>query len=144
MAMADRTLRAADPAVVAVFEAYPARVRGPLLDLRQLILATAEATPCVGTLIETLKWGQPSYLPATPRTGTTVRIDRIKTAEDAYGLYFHCQTTLVDDFRAMFSGQFLFEGNRAIHLSADKRPDALALGRCVALALTYHLRNRQR
>jgi len=47
----------ANPAVAAVFAAYPARVRAKLLALRRLILETAAKTPGVGALEETLKWG---------------------------------------------------------------------------------------
>lgn len=130
----------ADPAVAAVFEAYPARVRTSLLVLRDLILTTAEQTPGVGAITETLKWGQPAYLPVKPRIGTTVRIDRVKSDDAAYAIYFHCQTTLIDDFRSMFANTFTFEGNRAILLSAGQRPDEAALRRCVAMALTYHCR----
>ena len=49
----------ANPAVEAVFDAYPEPARGRLMALRRLILETAAATEGVGPLEETLKWGQP-------------------------------------------------------------------------------------
>jgi len=60
--------------VAAVFRAYPAPLRARLLALRRLIFDTAAETDGVGPLDETLKWGQPSYLTAASRSGTTIRI----------------------------------------------------------------------
>ena len=131
-----------DPAVAAIFGSYPATVRGPLLAVRALILATAAQTPGVGAVVETLKWGQPAYLPAQPHIGTTIRIDRLKTDAAGYAVFFHCQTRLVDDFRKIFRETFAFEGNRAILLSAREAVDEAALCHCFELALTYHLRRR--
>ena len=86
--------RFADPAVAAVFAAYPAALRKRLLALRDLALRdlvfdVAARTEGVGSLTETLKWGQPSYLTQQTRSGSTVRIDRLKTG-DGCALYFHC------------------------------------------------------
>src|SRR6185436_187895 len=86
--------RAPGPAVAAVFEIYPPRLREALLALRGLILAVASEAGV--EVVETLKWGQPSYLPARPRVGTTVRIDALKGSADGYAMYVHCQTTLMD------------------------------------------------
>jgi hypothetical protein len=134
--------RRANPAVEAAFGAYPGRVRARLLALRRLILDTARATEGVGTLEETLKWGQPSYLTAETRSGSTIRIDQVKPAADQYAVYFHCQTNLVETFRELYP-ELRFEGNRAILLDAREKPPEAALRHCVALALTYHLRRRK-
>ena len=127
-------------AVRAAFEAYPATLRADLLALRQLIFDTAGETEGVGGLIETLKWGQPAYVPSRPRTGSTVRIGVFKPADQKYGIFFHCQTTLVPTFRALYGNRFLFQGDRAIVLSRGEKVPKDALGHCIALALTYHLK----
>ena len=88
-------------AVETAFAAYPAPVKAKLLALRQLIFDTARATKGVGALQETLKWGQPSYLTAATGSGSTIRIDRIKSAANQYAVYFHCQTNLVETFREL-------------------------------------------
>jgi Domain of unknown function (DU1801) len=130
------------PEVAAVFAACPAPTRAKLLALRQLILETAAATPGVGELTETLKWGQPSYVTARSKSGSTVRIDALKSPAGGYAMYFHCQTTLVDGFKEMFGELFRYEGNRAIQFGlADTLPKA-ELSHCIAQALTYHLRKR--
>jgi hypothetical protein len=131
-----------DPAVEAVFSAYPKPLRAKLLALRRLIFETAKTTAGVGRLEETLKWGQPSYLTAETKSGSTVRIDRVKSTADRYAIYFHCQTDLVETFRELYPTELNYAGNRSILLDAgDKVPHA-ALRHCVALALTYHLNRR--
>lgn len=59
-----------DATVAAVFEADPAELRKRLMRLRLLIYETAAATEGVGPLVETLKWGQASYLTSASGSGT--------------------------------------------------------------------------
>jgi hypothetical protein len=129
--------------VEAVFDAYPKPLKARLLALRRLIFATAKATPGVGALQETLKWGQPSYLTPESKSGSTIRIDRVKSAASQYAIYFHCQTDLVETFRELYPTEFSYGGNRCMLLEAtDKLPEA-PLRHCIALALTYHLNKRK-
>jgi hypothetical protein len=114
-----------------------------LLALRQLIFDTVNTVEGVGPLEESLKWGQPSYLTSETKSGSTVRIDRIKSAANQYAAYFHCQTNLVETFRELYPTELSFSGNRAIILNADKAIPEPALRHCVALALTYHLNKRK-
>ncbi|NNL73969.1 MAG: hypothetical protein HKP29_11450, partial [Silicimonas sp.] len=79
------------PEVEAVFDTYPVAARTCLMAARAVIFEAAE-TAGVGPLRETLKWGQPAYLPEAPRTGTTVRMG---LDGGAPAVLFHCQTTLV-------------------------------------------------
>ena len=130
------------PAVDAVFEACPAPVKAKLLALRRLILDTAKATKGVGRIEEALKWGQPSYLTAETGSGSTIRIDRVKSADNQVAVFFHCQADLVDTFRELYP-KLSYSGNRAILLDADKKLPEAELRHCVALALTYHLRKRK-
>jgi hypothetical protein len=129
-----------DPAVAAAFDARPPTVRRALLALRGLILETGRSAPGVGDVVETLKWGQPAYRPARPRVGTTVRIDGVKGRDDAIGMYFHCQTTLVPTFRELYPELGEFQGNRAIVFPLGRELPEDAIRHCVARALTYHLK----
>ena len=133
----------ADPAVDAVFNAYPKALRTKLLVLRRLIFETARTTKGVGALQETLKWGQPSYLTPETKSGSTIRIDRVKSAAGQYAVYFHCQTGLVETFRALYPTELSFGGNRSILLNAKEALPRAALRHCVELALTYHLSKRK-
>lgn len=128
-----------DPAVKAVFAAYDPRLRARLLGLRELIFSAA-ATAKVGALSETLKWGQPAYRPVKAKTGTTVRIDALRGADDKYALFVPCSTTLIASFRERYAREMLFEGNRAVVFSLGAKVPEKALTHCIAMALTYHAR----
>lgn len=112
--------------------------------LRQLVLDVAAETQGVGPLEETLKWGQPSYLTAKSGSGSTIRIDRIKSRDGGYAMYFNCQSTLVDSFREMYRSELRFEGNRSIVFDAKDEVAVEPLSHCISLALTYHLRKQRR
>lgn len=134
--------RFGDGRVAAVFKDYPPGLRARLMALRELVFETAAKTAGVGPLSETLKWGQPSYLTAESGSGTTIRIDRLKSGDDGYAIYFHCQSGLVETFRTIYPDTFAYEGKRAIVLVAKDRVPTRALGHCIALALTHHLRKK--
>ena len=129
-----------EPAVKAAFDRHPAPLRDALLEVRGLILATARNTPRVGPIVETLKWGEPAYLPRAPRVGTTVRLDAVKGSKNDYAVLFHCQTTLVESFRVLYPDVFRFEGRRAIVLTVGEPLPEAPFSHCIARALTYHLR----
>lgn len=130
-----------DPRIEGVLAAYPFRLRRNLLRIRDLIFAVAEDAD-VGGLIETLKWGQPAYMPARPRTGTTVRIDAFGDL-DHYAVFFHCRTGLVSTFRTLYPEAFIFHGERAIILSVGSSLPENPLKHCISLALTYHLTSQR-
>ena len=131
-----------DNGVAAVFGSYPRTVRAKLLALRKLILDTAAKTNGVGALQETLKWGQPSYLTAKSKSGTTIRIDQIRNDPTRYALYVNCQSNLIATYRDLYPRDFKFEGNRAILFDVADPLHEAALRHCIALALTYHAGKR--
>ena len=130
--------------VADVFASYPPAVRRELKALRRLILETAAADDRVGVLEETLKWGEPAYLTAKSKTGSTIRLGWKKSKPHQYAMYFNCQTTLVDGFRAQLGDELSFEGNRAIVFAVDDPVPADAVAMCVAAALTYHVDKKKR
>lgn len=132
----------ADEAVEAAFAEFPKGQREKLLRLRDLIYEAAGGIDEMGGLVETLKWGQPSYLPAKPRVGSTVRLGGFKDDSDRVALFFHCQTRLVETFREIYGDQFDFEGNRAISIPVSQPLPADPLKHCIAMGLTYHLRSK--
>lgn len=122
--------------VKAVFKSYPEPVRHELHKLRQVIWETAEETPGVDSLEETLKWGEPSYL---SKIGSTTRIGWNRKDADHYRIYFNCKTTLVGTFREVYPEHFTFEGNRVISFQVGQPLDHIdALKHCIRLSLTYH------
>jgi hypothetical protein len=128
------------PAVKKAFDAFPPKIRHKLLALREIVFATAAATEGVGKLDETLKWGEPAYITAETKSGSTVRIGWKKAKPTQYAIYFHCQTNLIESFRALFAAELKFEGNRAIVFNETDTLPRDALVCCIAAALTYHLK----
>lgn len=132
-----------NPEVAAVFRAYPKDLRTKLMFLRRLIFDTASAIEGVGELEETLKWGQPSYLTTESKSGTTIRIDRVKSGQGQYAMYFHCQTTLVATFRELYPNELSYGGSRSIIFDEKDEFSEEALRHCISLALTYRLVRRK-
>ena len=126
--------------VAAAFASYDDAVRIELLALRQLILDTAAATPGVGAIEETLKWGQPAYLTNETRSGSTIRIAPTgsKLAHD-YAMFFICHTNLVETFELLFGETFTYDGKRALLFTVGESIPGPELEECVAMAQTYHL-----
>jgi Domain of unknown function (DU1801) len=132
------------PEVTATFDSYPPRMRKKLLTLRELIFDVAAHTTGVGELEESLKWGEPAYLTTASKSGSTIRIAWKRSRPTQYAMYFNCQTTLVDSFKTMFPTAFKFEGNRALVFDQNDEVPMAALRHCVAMALIYHAKKRER
>ncbi len=126
------------------FSVYPKPVRTKLLALREMIFDVAKKTLGVGKLEEALRWGQPSYLTPETGSGSTIRIDHIKNEPDKYAMYFICTSGLIEDFKELYKDEMKFVGNRSIVFDIGDRLPEVALRHCISLALTYHLRKKQR
>ncbi|CDO61409.1 hypothetical protein BN1012_Phect3197 [Candidatus Phaeomarinobacter ectocarpi] len=131
-----------DISIESVMAEYPPKLRPTINKLRKLVREVAKSNADVGELVETLKWGQPSFLPKGPRIGTTVRMDAVSKDPVRVALYFHCQTTLVETFRELYSDTLNFEGNRAIVLDVSRPLPEAELRHCIEMALTYHKAKR--
>lgn len=124
-------------AVATVFKQYPENYRNSLLEVRQLIFDTANQLAEVGEIEESLKWNQVSYGTNQTKSGTPIRLDRF--GENQIALFVHCQTTLIEEFKPLFSNQFSFSKNRAILLDPEKELPVQELTIFIKKALTYHL-----
>lgn len=130
------------PDVQAAFEAFPPEVRHRLAEIRATILDVAAGDSRIGTITETLKWGEPAYLTAETGSGSTVRLGRPRGRADRAAIYFICHTPLVDGFRERFGDLFDYEGNRAVLLPVSGEVARVPLEMMLSAALTYHLRPR--
>ncbi len=131
----------ANPEVKEVFKKFDKDIRDKLFFLRELIFETAKQTEGVRQLEETLKWNEPSYVTTKPKSGNTIRINRIKNSKK-YAIYFNCQTTLVSTFRQIYPTEFKYDGNRAIIFNLEEKVPVKELSHCISLALTYHLNKK--
>ena len=114
----------------------PNDARETLLSIRALIYDIGAALP-VGRIEESLKWGQPSYATPDTKAATPIRLGVAKSGVPA--IFTHCQSTVMSDFQAICSPDFIFDGNRALHLPPDNLPDLNALTPLIRAALTYRL-----
>ncbi|WP_420337647.1 DUF1801 domain-containing protein [Roseibium sp.] len=132
-----------DNDALSVIEREPPDIRAGLLELRRLILETASETDGAGKVVETLKWGQPSYLTEKPKSGTTIRIASDGSELGDIALYVSCNTSLVSEWRGLFP-DLIFGGDRSLHLSLANPLPLPELRQMIRMALTYHSRKKSR
>ncbi len=111
-----------------------------LTALRILILKTASENTAIGPIEETLKWGEPAYLPSTTKSGTTIRINRHQKSDRKYAFYVNCQTDLVERYKELYDDVLKFDGKRAVTFDVEDDIPVDAVKHCIAMALTYHLK----
>ena len=125
--------------VEAKVSAYPQAAREMFTRLRALIFDVAAATEGVGSLEETLKWGEPAYLTTQTGSGTTIRIGWKPKTPGQIAMYFNCRTSVIRTIRSLFPDSLQFEGNRALILELDQPLPENELRYCISMALRYHL-----
>lgn len=123
------------PDVKAVYDSFSDTQLTALLAIRELILNTANTLPQIGELEESLKWQQPTYSTKL-KTGTPIRLF---TFGDKIALFVHCQTTLVEQIKPLFSDVFEFSGTRAVIIDPNLPLPTKELIFFIQSALTYHL-----
>ena len=124
-----------DTQVKAVFESFDGAVRAKLEQLRGLVIASAKTIIPALTLAESLKWGQPSYV---LRGGCLMRLGWSKKAPTGCAIFFHCQASLVETFKALYGDSLVYEGKRALVFPGDLPVPEVIVSHCINLALTYH------
>ena len=124
-----------NPQVKAKFETYPKDIKKKMQYLRKLILDTASEIDQIEQLEETLKWGEPSYI---VKKGSTIRMDWKDKKPDQYALYFNCNTSLVETFKAVYGNLFHYEKNRAIVFPLNETLPEKEIKECIEMALKYH------
>ncbi|UWQ32924.1 DUF1801 domain-containing protein [Leisingera sp. M527] len=128
----------ANPGIEAAFDVLDPQARAGLLVLRRLIFDTAAQTPEAGRIEEALRWGQPAYLTAERKTGTTLRLGVPKGAR--FALFVHCQSRLIPEFASAFPAWDRFEGTRAVLFNDPAEVEPLRHGWLIKRALTYRIR----
>ena len=127
--------------VAKVLDACPKPTRIYLNSLRAMIYETSATLPEAGTVTESLKWGNPSYAPVRPKSGTPIRLGWDE-AGDTVSMFVHCQTSLIKEWREHYSDSLDFIGNRELRLTVASPPTNEILCHCIAMALTYHVRKK--
>ncbi|MEM9576111.1 MAG: DUF1801 domain-containing protein [Pseudomonadota bacterium] len=138
MASRDRARVPRDtPEVQGCVKAWPENARNQFAAIRAIVFDAASRAD-VGPLIETLKWGQPAWLPERKRVGSTLRCCWSPARPAVISLYVHCGTTLIETMKTLYPAPFEYEGNRALHMALDAPLPCDAIDHCALLTLTYH------
>ncbi|MEM1219295.1 MAG: DUF1801 domain-containing protein [Bacteroidota bacterium] len=114
---------------------YPMQILPHLEALRNLTLEAAENLPAVTEIVETLKWGEPSFL---VKGGSTVRIDWKAKNPDFIALYFICTSGLVPVFKVLYGDTFQYEKDRALWFPVSEELPREPILDCLSLAFSYH------
>ena len=120
---------------------WPQPVQTCFAKIRACILDAATGTRAA-PLVETLKWGEPSWLPAKPRIGSTLRVSWSDARPGNIGLYVNCQSTLAEDIRTIYPQTFDYEKHRVLWLPLDAPFPAEAVRHVASMVLLYHLHKR--
>ncbi|WP_339767388.1 hypothetical protein [uncultured Pseudosulfitobacter sp.] len=115
---------------------WPAPARARFDALRAAILSAAYDAS-VGPVTESLKWGQPAWRPATPRTGSTLRLNWSPEAPDVLTAYVDCKTDLAPRMASLYP-DLTNDGRRALALSLNAPLDTQPIAHLAAMTLTYH------
>ena len=121
--------------IPAVFDGYTKNVRIRLLYLREIIYFSAKKLGLHDLIQETLRWGEPSFV---VKSGSTLRLNQLPSSSGRYGLFFNCQSKLVDSFRQIYPDTFQYLDNRGIMFGNDQVIPEDELQHCITLALSYH------
>lgn len=117
---------------------WPAPAQSCFAEIRDLVLdATAKCS--AAPLLETLKWGEPSWLPTRPHVGSTLRVAWKSQRPKHIGLFVNCRTTLAEDIRTVWPDSFEYEKARALWLPLDAPLPRDAVAHAALMTLTYHL-----
>ncbi|MEP0174476.1 MAG: DUF1801 domain-containing protein [Paraglaciecola sp.] len=130
-----------EPTIKGVFDSCQPNIRETLLTIRQWIFDIANTSESIGTIDECLKWGEPSYLTHTPKSGTSLRLSPLKSNPQKYGLFVHCQTRLIEEFRLVYP-DLDYDKNRGILFDSHDPIDEELIKQFIFAALTYQLRKK--
>lgn len=133
----DNAVLPLDKAVLKCISQWPEPARRSFSTIRHIVLDVASRTG-VGTLEETLKWGQPSWLPRKKGVGATLRCNWSAKRPDHISLFVHCGSRIIEMIQPLYPTSFQYEGQRGLHMVLDDPLPIDAIDHCVALTLTYH------
>jgi hypothetical protein len=128
-----------NPEISQKFDAFQLQTKQALLTIRQFIFEIAKNSEEIGQVEECLKWGEPSYVTHSPRSGTTLRLCQSKNTPSQYGLFVHCQTSMIEDFRIAYP-ELNYDKNRGVVFDSGEPMPTDLIKQFIYMALTYHSR----
>lgn len=122
------------------YASYPSAIQKKLFTIRTLIFKTAASIPAVALIEETLKWGEPSYLTALSKSGSTIRLAWKKSKPDQFGIYVNCKTNIIETIKGLYGNELSYEKHRAVIFHKNETLPIDIIEHLITIALTYHLK----
>ena len=97
----------------------------------------------IGPLDETLKWGQLSWRPIKPKTGSTLRVNWSTTSPTELAVFVDCKTDLAARMQTLYPNLPSNDGRRRIALDLNAPFPETALAHLAEMTFRYHLTRRQ-
>ncbi|MFT6674686.1 MAG: hypothetical protein ACJAVM_000869 [Sulfitobacter sp.] len=94
----------------------------------------------IGVLEESLKWGQPSWRPQRPRTGSTLRISWDAATPQILPLFVDCKTDLAARMQTLYPDLAANDGRRRIGFDLHGALPAQAIAHLAQMTFCYHLK----
>ncbi len=93
----------------------------------------------IGPLDTSLKWGQLSWRPRRPRTGSTLRMVWLSETPDHLSLLVDCKTDLATRMSDLYPDLPANDGRRCIKISITAPLPEQAVAHLARMTFTYHL-----
>ena len=122
-----------------VLKKYPPHIQDNLEMVRRLIHEIAKTDAHIGTLEESLKWGQLSLATLRPKSGTPIRLGCHKD-QNSYSLFVSCSTKLISEFRGIHPELFEYHGTREIRIPINQAFPKGGLTLFISAALKYYVK----
>ncbi|WP_300031186.1 hypothetical protein [uncultured Roseobacter sp.] len=116
---------------------WPAPARRAFEDIRTTVLDAASEVPDL-RVVETLKWGEPSWLPENRRTGSTLRAAWKPALPDQISLFVNCNSAISATILEIYPTAFVYGRNRALRMPLSAPLPTEAIAHCAVLTLTWH------
>ena len=120
---------------------WPVSAKEMLWRCRAIFHDVAEQAK-VGTLDETLKWGQPSWRPSKSRTGSTLRIDWNPKFPDRLSFFVDCKTDLAARMQTLYPDLPENDGQRHLAITLSAPLPEQAITHLADMTFTYHRAKR--
>ena len=133
-------MTALPPDIAAAIARWPTPAKTAFRAIRDILFRAAADQPAVGALTETLKWGEPAYLTAASKSGTTVRLAWKPATPAHLSVLLHCRTTLIGELRDIYPHTFIYQGTRAALVRLDAPLPLAPLDHLARMAQMYHRR----
>jgi hypothetical protein len=127
--------------LLVLIETWSDPAQSALLSCRSLFHTIATRVD-IGPLDETLKWGQPSWRPIKPRTGSTLRLNWSPKSPTELAIFVDCKTDLAARMQTLYPHLPANDGGRRMAIDLNSPLPETALSHLAEMTFSYHTNTR--